>query len=157
ALFILGLKLLISNLKSMGSTVKIMLIVIWALSIIGLTVLGIKQATEKAYDGNYTEERALPIRVSDTLHIFMKADNQFSHKLGRNRDLEIKYTSDDERIIYSNNVRIDVKSTTDSIGKIIIEKSAEGNTYLDAKKRAEAIEYKYLIVNSSLELNGFFT
>src|SRR5690606_27981605 len=58
-LFILGLKLLISNLKSMGSTVKILLIVVWALSIIGLAVLGIKQATEQAYDGAFIEEQSL--------------------------------------------------------------------------------------------------
>src|SRR5690554_1270181 len=157
ALLILGLKLLISNLKPMGTTAKIVLIVVWALSIIGLTVLGIKQATEMAYEGDYIEEKALPIQASDTLHIIMKADNQFSHRLGRNRDLEIKYTSDDKRIIYSKNVRINIKSTIDPIGKIIIEKSAEGNTYLDAKKRAEAIDYQYSIANKSLELNGFFT
>ena len=157
ALFVLGLKLLVSNLKSMGSTVRIVLIVIWALSIIGLTVLGIKQTTEKAYDGNYTEEQALPVRTTDTLRINMRADNQFSHKLGRNSDLEIKYTNDDKRVIYSNNIRINIKPSKDSIGKIIIEKSAEGNNYLDAKKRAEAIEYAYRFENKNLELNGFFT
>lgn len=157
ALFILGLKLLISNLKPMSSTMKIVLIVVWALSVIGLTILGIKQATEKAYDGNYIEEQTMTVRASDTLHINMRADNQFSHKLGRDSDLEIKYTKDDERIIYSKNIRMNIKSTTDSIGKIIVEKTAEGNSYLGAKKRAEAIEYGYVFSNNTLELDGFFT
>ncbi len=157
ALFILGLKLLLSNLKSMGSTVKIVLIVLWALSVIGLTVLGIKQATEKAYDGNYVEEQVVNIRASDTLRISMQADNQFGRKLGRTSDLEIKYTKDDERIIYSKNILLNVKPSTDSIGRIVIEKSAEGNNYLDAKKRAEAIDYIYSFNNKTLQLNGFFT
>lgn len=157
ALFILGLKLLISNLKPMGSTVKIVLIVIWALSIIGLTALGIKQATEKAYDGNYIEEQALTVQASDTLRINMRADNQFSHKLGRSSDLEIKYTKDEQRIIYSKNIRMNIKPTTDPTGKIIIEKTAEGNSYLGAKKRAEAIDYNYVFENNTLDLDGFFT
>ncbi len=58
-LFVLGLKLLISNLKSMSSTVKILLIVVWALSVIGLAIFGIKQATEQAYDGNFIEEAGI--------------------------------------------------------------------------------------------------
>lgn len=157
ALFILGLKLLVSNLKSMGATAKIVLIVIWALSIIGLTVLGIKQATEKAYDGNYIEEQALSIKTSDTLKIVMKADNQFGHRLERNSDFKIKYTKDDKRIIYSKNISINIKSTSDSIGKIILEKSAEGQSHLDAKKRAEAIDYDFKMEHNNLELNGFFT
>lgn len=157
ALFILGLKLLISNLKSMGATAKIVLIVIWALSIIGLIVLGIKQATEKAYDGNYIEEQALIIQPSDTLQIMMVADKQFGYNLGRNSDLKIKYNEAEKKVIYSKNIQINIKASNDSVGKLIIEKSAEGNTYLDAKKRAEAIEYSYKYQNNSLNLNGFFT
>lgn len=156
ALFILGLKLLVSNLKSMGSSVKIVLIVVWALSIIGLIGLGVKQATEKAYDGNYIEEQILPIKPTDTIRIGMRADNQFSHRLGRNSDLEIKYTKEKKRVIYSTNIFLNIKSSADSIGKIIIEKSAEGNTQLDAKERAETIEYGYKFENKTLILNGFF-
>ena len=157
ALFVLGLKLLISNLKSMSSTVKILLIVVWALSIIGLAILGIKQATEQAYDGNYIEEQALPIRTADTLRISMRADKQYSYEVSRDNGLELKYSADDKKIIYSNNIQLNIKSSKDSIGKIIIEKSAEGNNHLDAKKRAEAIEYKYSFENNSLLLDGFFT
>ncbi|MDN3724107.1 PspC domain-containing protein [Aequorivita sp. SDUM287046] len=155
-LFILGLKLLISNLKSMGSTVKILLIVVWALSIIGLAVLGIKQATEQAYDGNFIEERALAINTGDTLRIAMRADKQFSYEVNRESGLEIKYTEDDKRVIYSNDILVTVKPSKDSVGKVIIEKSAEGNNHLDAKKRAEAIEYTFSHENNTLLLDGFF-
>ncbi|MCG2418279.1 PspC domain-containing protein [Aequorivita sp. F47161] len=156
ALFILGLKLLISNLKSMSPTVKILLIVVWALSVIGLAVLGIKQATEQAYDGNYIEEQTLAVRTGDTLHINMRADKQFSYDVRRDGGLELKYNKDDKRVIYSTNISLLVKSTKDSIGKIVIEKAAEGNNNLDAKKRAEAIEYSYNYDNNNLILDGFF-
>ncbi len=155
-LFVLGLKLLINNLKSMSSTVKILLIVVWALSVIGLAILGIKQATEQAYDGNYIEEQMLSVQTGDTLHISMRADKQFSYEVGRDNGLVLKYTANDKRVIYSNDIALKIKSTKDSIGKIVIEKSAEGNNHLDAKKRAEAIEYNYSFENNSLQLDGFF-
>ncbi|CAM3377420.1 PspC domain-containing protein [Aequorivita lipolytica] len=155
-LFVLGLKLLISNLKSMSSTVKILLIVVWALSVIGLAVLGIKQATEQAYDGNYIEEQTMAVSTGDTLRIAMRADKQFSYQVVRESGLELKYTDDDKRVIYSSDISVNVKPSKDSIGKIIIEKSAEGNNHMDAKKRAEAIEYKYSFENNSLMLDGFF-
>ncbi|OAD90572.1 hypothetical protein A7A78_14435 [Aequorivita soesokkakensis] len=156
ALFVLGLKLLISNLKSMSPTLKISLIVVWALSIIGLTILGIKQATEEAYDGNYIEEQALAVRTGDTLQISMRADKQFSYRVSRDNALQLKYNANEEKVIYSNDIILNIKSSKDSIGKIVIEKSAEGNNQLEAKKRAEAIEYKYSFENSSLVLDGFF-
>ncbi|MGO3184022.1 MAG: PspC domain-containing protein [Aequorivita sp.] len=157
ALFVLGLKLLISNLKSMGSTVKIFLIVIWALSLIGLVILGIKQATEQAYDGNYIEEQALNVRPGDTLRLSMQADNQFSYKVGRSSGLELKYNENNKRVIYSNDISVNIKSTKDSIGKIVIDREAQGNNHLDAKKRAEAINYNYSLNNGTLTLDGFFT
>ena len=156
-LFILGLKLLISNLKSMSSTVKILLIVVWALSVIGLAVLGIKQATEQAYDGNFIEEQTLAVRTGDTLRIAMRADKQYSYEVSRENGLELKYTEDDKRVIYSSDILLNIEPTKDSIGKIVIEKTAEGNNQLDAKKRAEAIMYNYSFENNSLLLDGFFT
>lgn len=155
-LFVLGLKLLISNLKSMGSTIKILLVVLWVLSIIGLLIIGIRQATETAYSGNFIEEKPLNIHRGDTLLLTMKADNQFGYDIGRSSKPEIKFQNENERVIYLKDIRVDVKSTFNSIGKIIIEKKAEGNNHLDAKKRAEAIEYNYSFQNNRLNLNSFF-
>lgn len=155
-LFVLGLKLLINNLRSMGSTVKILLVVLWVVSIIGLMIIGIRQATETAYTGSFIEEKTLNIHRGDTLLITMKADNQFGYEIGRTSKPEIKYQNENERVIYLRDIRIDMKSTFDSIGKIIVEKNAEGNNHPDAKNRAEAIEYNYSLENNRLNLNSFF-
>ncbi|MRT16080.1 PspC domain-containing protein [Vitellibacter sp. q18] len=157
ALFVLGLKLLISNLKSMSPTLKISLIVVWALSIIGLAILGIKQATEQAYEGTHIEESTLAINTGDTLQIAMRADKQFSYEVSRDQGLELKYTEDEKRIIYSSDILVNIETTKDSIGKIVIEKTAEGNNLLDAKKRAQAVNYNFTVENNSLLLDGFFT
>lgn len=157
ALFVLGLKLLISNLKSMNSTVKILLIVVWALSIIGLAVIGIKQATEKAYDGNFIQEQALITKSNDTLQISMRANKAFSYEVRQDSDWELKYDENEKQIIYSTDISLNIKTSKDTIGKIVIEKAAEGSNHLNAKKRAEAISYNYTIENNNLILDGYFT
>ncbi|MBT8183513.1 MAG: PspC domain-containing protein, partial [Eudoraea sp.] len=53
-LLYLGLKILVNNLKSIGNIAKFSLLGLWLLSIIGITVLGIKQASAHAYTGSYT-------------------------------------------------------------------------------------------------------
>ena len=155
-LFVLGLKLLINNLRSMGSTVKILLVVLWVLSIIGLIIIGIRQVTQTAYTGNYIEEKPLNIHRGDTLLLTMKADKQFGYEISRSSKPAIKFQNENERVIYIRDIRVDMKSTFDSIGKIIVEKNAEGNNQPDAKKRAEAIEYNYSLENNRLNLNSFF-
>jgi len=155
-LFILGLKLLIDNLKSIGTTAKIVLFVLWILAIIGLGILGIQQATEQAYDGDFITENIIPIRSGDTLRLAMKADNQYSYDVNRQGGLKIEYNENDEKVIYSNDIRLIVRHTKDSVGKLILKKKAEGNSFHNAKIRAEAIEYTYSFENNKLLLDGFF-
>jgi len=156
-LFILGLKLLIDNLKSIGTVAKIVLFVVWLFSIIALGIIGLRQATEQAYDGEFITEQVLPVQRGDTLKIAMLTKNRYEHRSRRGNGFEIKLNENDEKIIYSNDVRLIVRSTKDSIGSIFIEKKSEGNSFLDAKNRAEAIDYNYMIENNTLTLDGYFT
>lgn len=156
ALFILGLKLIINNLKSIGTPAKIILLLLWVCSLIGLGIIGIKQATEQAYDGDFITENSLPVRTGDTLRLAMRADNQYSYDVNRHGGLKIEYNENDEKVIYSNDIRLIVRHTRDSVAKLMIEKKAEGNSFLNAKKRAEAINYNYSFENGKLLLDGFF-
>jgi len=156
-LFILGLKLLINNLKSIGTPAKIALFVLWICSIIGLGILGLRQATEQAYDGEFITEQVLPIQRGDTLRILMETKNQYEHRSRRGNGFEIRLDENDEKVIYSNDIRLIVRSTKDSTGSIYIEKSAEGNSFIDAKDRAEAIDYDFSFENNTLTLDGYFT
>lgn len=155
-IFILGLKLLVSNLKSIGTKAKIILLALWVLSLIGLGIIGVRQATENAYNGEVITEKTLPVRTGDTVHIAMRANSQYDAYITRSGGVEIKYDENDQKIIYSNDIRLIVKSTTDSVAKIMIDKNAEGNSFLNAKKRAEAIEYNYSFENGTLFLDGYF-
>jgi len=156
-LFILGLKLLINNLKSIGSSAKIILMVLWILSLIGLAVIGIRQATEKAYDGEYIVENTLSVRSGDTLRLAMRADKQYNYNVSRRGSLQLKYNEKEEQVIYSNDINLIIRSTRDSIASLVFEKQAEGSSFLKAKKRAQAIDYNYSFSNNTLLLDGFFT
>ena len=155
-LFIVGLKMLITNLKSIGNPAKISLLAIWIFSIIGLGILAIRQATDHAYDGDYTSEIELPVRSGDTLRLVMNVNRQYEYSVRRGIGFEIKYNANDEKVIYSNNIRLIIRSTEDSVAKLYIEKKAKGKTFLDAKDNAEAIEYNYSIENNTLLLDGYF-
>ncbi len=156
-LFILGLKLLINNLKSIGTIAKIALFVIWLFSIIGLGIIGLRQATEQAYDGEFITDQVLPIQKGDTLKVAMLTKNQFEYNTRKGNGFEIKLNQNDEKIIYSNDVRLIVRSTTDSIGSLFIEKNAVGNSFIEAKDRAEAIDYDFTFNDNTLILDGYFT
>ena len=156
-LFILGLKMLINNLKSIGLPAKITLFVLWLASIIGLGILGIRQATETAYTGEFIIEETLPVRSGDTLNIAMYSNEKYEYDARRRGGLKIEYNENDEKIIYSTDIRLIVRSTNDSVGRIVIEKQAEGPDYLIAKKKAEAIHYNYNLSGNTLTLDAFLT
>ena len=155
-LFILGLKLIITNLKSIGMRAKIILIVLWIFSIIGLSILGIKQATEQAYDGDFITEKMIPIRKNDTLKLKMLSNNRYEYNESRSGNFHLKSDEDGNKIIYSSNIRLIVRSTNDATAKVFINRKAEGNSFENAKERAEAIDYYYTFNNNKLTLNSYF-
>lgn len=156
-LFILGLKMMITNLKSIGTTAKIVLFVTWIASIVALGIFGVRMANEQAYDGDSIAETTLPVKTGDTLRVRMNANTQYSTNVYRQGGLKFKYNENDEKVIYSNDIRLVVKSTTDSVAKLVVEKHAEGNSFLDARERAKAIDYNFIIENGTLTLDGFHT
>jgi hypothetical protein len=87
----------------------------------------------------------------------MRADKQYSYDVNRQGGLKIEYDDNDEKVIYSNDIRLIVRHTRDSVGSLAIKKKAQGNSFLDAKKKAEAIDYSYSLDDNNLFLNGFFT
>jgi len=155
-LFILGLKILVNKLKSLGTPAKLVLLGLWLLSVIGLAVIGIQQATQHAFDGEVIITEVLPVTAQDTLYLAMQSNPQYSSNISYS-DVKIKYDENDHKIMYSTNVKLVVKSTRDSIGKIEIVKSAEGSDSGDARTRAGNINYSTKFSDNNLYLDAFFT
>ncbi|WP_203258531.1 PspC domain-containing protein [Hyunsoonleella ulvae] len=158
----LGLKILVNNLKSIGNVAKFSLLGLWLISVIGLVVLGVKQASEHAFDANVVVKEQINITAKDTVFVKMVGnDNYYRNKRGylyRNANsFKIVPDENDEKIIYSSDIRLIVRSTKDSLAALSIEKKAEGSSYVIAKKRAEQINYNYALSNKELLLDAFFT
>ncbi|APG59794.1 PspC domain-containing protein [Christiangramia salexigens] len=155
-LFILGLKILVKNLKSFGRIALLTLLGVWLLAAIGLTIIGITHATHRAFDGEVTSTEKLMITPNDTLFLRMKSNPDLSVSTNRSSDFRIEYL-DNKRILVGRDIRLIVKSTKDSLGKIEIMRSAEGKNYDEAKKRAENIAYETSFLGNELLLNSYFT
>jgi len=156
-LFVLGLKILVKNLKSIGRVALLTLLGVWLISIIGLTVIGVSQATNRAFDGETATTERLNISPQDTLFVRMRSNPEYSNSIHRSSDFRVKYDESDNRILYGRDVRLIVKSTKDSVGSIKIEKSAEGKNFRDAKERAQNINYSTSLIGNELLLDGYLT
>ena len=157
--FYLGLKILINNLKSIGNIAKFSLLGLWLVSIIGLFVIGIRQVTEHAYEESAAiEKTTLNVTANDTLFLKMVGNDVYKRYL--NKEVHGYRLANDEngqKVIYTSDVRLVVKSTQDSLASIHIEKNAEGSSFMAAKERAENINYHYALVGNELRLDAFLS
>ncbi|WP_298551237.1 PspC domain-containing protein [uncultured Algibacter sp.] len=156
-LFYLGLKILINNLKSIGNIAKFSLLGLWLISIIALIVFGVRQASEHAFEESYSEKTELPITANDTLNIKMVSNDNFNSDSYRHNRFKLAYNDSGDKVLYSSDVDIVVKSTTDSVSRIAIRKRADGSNYEKAIERAKNITYNFDLNNNVLSLDSYLT
>ncbi|NNF75845.1 MAG: PspC domain-containing protein [Flavobacteriaceae bacterium] len=156
-IFILGLKILINNIKPLNKGVNIALLGIWLASIITLAVFAAREVQEFSREASVTDKTTLNVAANDTLMVKMVGNDEYSRGLYRDYDFDIIQDESDRTIIYSSNVRLIFRSTKDSIGYVNIEKNARGSSYQNAKERAGDIQYNYALVGNELQLDGYFT
>ena len=155
-LFVLGLKILVKNLKSIGRIASLTLLGVWLISIIGLSVIGVSQATNRAFDGEVSSTESLMVSPEDTLFLRMRNNPEVSRRTWKSSDFRVAY-EDGNKLLVGNDIRLIVKSVKDSVGKIEIIRSAEGKDFRDAKERARNINYSTSLMGNELLLNSYFT
>ncbi|RAJ16817.1 PspC domain-containing protein [Olleya aquimaris] len=154
----LGLKILINNLKPMGSVAKYSLIGLWILAIIGLAIVATKQGLsykEKAAD--IKTQPLVNIKTNDTLIVSMNYNDTFAENFNRNYGLQSANDDDGNQVLFSQGIRLIVKSTKDSVAKLRVDKSARGSNFNTAKNRAKNINYNYTLNGNNLILDNYFT
>ncbi|WP_289024576.1 PspC domain-containing protein [uncultured Salegentibacter sp.] len=156
-LFVLGLKILVGKLKSIGTPAKLVLLGLWILALVGAAIIGIQQATHRAFDGEQVVTETLPISANDTLYLSMRNNPEYSSSIWKSDNFKIKFNENGDRILYSSDINLIVKSTKDSVARIEIIKSAEGKDHKDAKDRAKNIIYNLEVNSYELFLDSFFT
>ena len=154
-LLILGLKLLITNMRSIGNVAKYTLLALWLIAVGILISFGIKQATEIAYDGKIVQKETLNLMPNDTLDIQFKFNDYYAKNFHYN-DFEVTQDENGNDIIYSNNISIELIYTEEAQPYLQIEKRAEGKSISEAKKRAEKINYAFKFEGNKLILDNYF-
>ena len=158
-LLYLGLKILVNNLKSIGNIAKFSLLGLWLLSIIGLSVLGIQQVSAHAFNGTstVTEDLYFPQAI-DTLRISLQSSDLYENQenVGIN-GMTVTYNENGDKILFSDDVRFDIKKSEDSLAHIRIRKDADGSSFTSAKDRASKIDYNYSVEANTLLLDNFLT
>lgn len=155
-LTLLGFKLLSPNTKTIGNIAKYTLLAIWIIAVAIAISIGIKQATEISYDNKTVEKKAINIAPNDTLYVKFRYNDYYAKDLDHHKEFEFVQDSANNALIYSNDVRLHVLHTDQAAPYLQIEKSARGNSFTSAKKRAEKINYNIDIKGNYLILDNYF-
>jgi len=154
-LFYLGLKILINNLKSIGNIAKFTLLGLWLFSIIALVIIGIREASERAFNERVVDKQELRLKSTDTLKIKM-ADNDLFRNFYRG-GFKLANNKEGEETLYRKHISFTVKPITDSMATLSIEKSADGRNYEKAINRAKNINYNYILKGDALLLDTYLS
>ncbi|MBF6642432.1 PspC domain-containing protein [Flavobacterium sp. J49] len=152
---LLGLKLLVTNMKSLGTAAKYSLLAIWIFAVGALVVIGIKQSTESAFEGKTVQKEVLNIQPTDTLQIKFVSNDFFSKNVYEHEDFTFTQDSAKNEVIYSNQISFEIKSTDKAQPYLQIEKLADGKSFKEANERAEKIKYGFKVVGNQLLLDNY--
>jgi phage shock protein PspC (stress-responsive transcriptional regulator) len=155
-LLILGLKLLVTNLKSIGNIAKYCLLAVWIIAIGILISLGISEMNQLAYSGKTVQKEVLNVPSTDTLNVKFAYNDFFSKNIYDRDNIRIVQDSTGNTVIYSNDVSLHLKRTDKTTPYIQIEKKAQGKSFAEANERAKKIKYNFKIVGNELILDNYF-
>jgi len=157
-LLYLGLKILVNNLKSIGNIAKFSLLGLWLVTIGVLIALAVRQAAEFATVGSISVKEEWVLTDNDTIQIEMN-DSDYDYNMngahfGR---MTLSYDENDNPILISDDIRIDIKKSKDALARINIRKDSHGPTFEKARERAKQIDYGFTLNENVLTLDDFLT
>ena len=152
---LLGFKIVAPNSKSIGSIAKYVLLALWIIAIAILISIGVKQASEYAYNGRVYEKQSINLNPKDTLFIKFQNNDYYAKDVSDYTDFEITKDSLHQDVVYSNMISFEIEKTDEKLPFIKINKEAKGKSFEEAKNRAEKIKYGYKIVGNQLILDNY--
>ena len=152
---LLGLKLLVTNLKSIGNVAKYSLLALWIIAVGILIAIGINQASQVSSEGKVIEKQVITINPNDTLFVKFKFNDNFSKNIN-DKDYNRIVEDNNVEYLYSNDVTIKILKTDEILPFLQVEKITSGRSISEAKKRAEKIKYNFKILGNQLILDNYF-
>jgi phage shock protein PspC (stress-responsive transcriptional regulator) len=155
-LMILGFKLLITNMKSLGKIVNYTLFALWIISIALLITIAMNQMMEYSTQGRVVTKQNLTMNPQDTLQIKFVHNDFYANDVNDQTNFRITQNSADQRVLYSNNVELVIAKTDEAMPYLQIEKKAKGRDLAIAKQKSGKIEYGFKFENNQLVLDNYF-
>lgn len=152
---LLGIKIIAPNSKSIGSIAKYILLALWIIAIAILISIGVKQASEYAYNGRIYEKQTINSNPKDTLYIKFRNNDYYAKDVTDYTDFELAKDSLHQDVVYSNSISFEIEKTDEKLPYIKINKEAKGKSFESAKQRAEKIKYSYKIIGNQLLLDNY--
>lgn len=159
-LFILGVRILVKNSKSIGMPAKIALFVLWLGSCIGIGFIASSAAIHHNVEASVSTKIELPIVANDTIKVKMVNNEDFSGSRNYNynhySNYEVEYDENGQVILFSSSIKFIVRPTDSKNARLRIDRSAGGVSYIKARERAEGINYNHVFENNTLKLDNYF-
>ncbi len=158
-LAILGLKLLISNMNSIGRPAKIILLLLWIASVIGLCVIIANIGASHAFEGKITRSEELSI---DQNRVFQLTMDDTSYEGYDNihfngNKMSVNFDNDGFEELRMYGIKTAIAPSKDSIASVELTYLADGPNMAKAKENASIIEYPIKMTDTSLTLQDYFT
>jgi len=128
---------------------------LWLISIAILISIGVKTATQVAYDGKTVAKQNIPLNANDTLFVKFRYNDYYTKDIDDHTEFEFVQDSANNKLIYSNNVSLRILYTDEKTPYIQIERTAKGKSFQDAKFRAEKIQYGIKVEGNHLYLDNY--
>jgi len=141
--------------------------------LISLTFFGIKQYTERSFDGAISSNETLNITAQDTIKLVVSQNNTYDSDILpapfeeftiQNESYNLDYSGEsfkiyedgnNKKILLFDNVKLFIRSTTDDKAILKLTKKAKGSSNEKAKQRAGAINYKYTIKDNTIYIDPY--
>ena len=156
-LFILGLRILSSSIKKISKPTSLTLLGIWILALLTMIFTGLEFGTSHSTRGKSSEKRNINIIENDTLKLKIINDDTvyYRHDLKRNtykEEVEIEGV----KMVYSNNIRVDVKKSNSDESYVVIQKESRGQNKSKANSNSKKIRYKYEVIDNTIVLDAYY-
>lgn len=156
-LFVLGLRILSSNVKQLNKSVSLSLLGIWIISLLIVVFSFIDANTAFTKKEVYSKKTSLNLQEKDTLNLKM-INNDDLHFLYNFRRSSEKHSVEVDGLekVYTNNLRIKVEKSKNDESYFIIKKQSYGKNRFKAEKNAKSISYSYQIKDNEILLDAYF-
>lgn len=156
-LFVLGLRILSSNVRQFSKTTSLTLFGIWLVALLMIIFTGIEHGTSYAVDGNKVDKKVLNVTPKDTLNLMLVNDDDlhYQSRLRRSSDTEEVFHNGATKA-YSNYIKVDIEKSKTEEYTMRVRKTSRGRNRKHANKSASDIEYNYVLNGNTLTLDAFF-